>query len=54
MKKIDPQIFKDPFEIKEDKYIFIPVKEEIVTDFLDKIKYKIKKFKKAIDKCDSL
>ncbi len=46
MKKIDPQIFKDPFEIKEDKYIFIPVKEEIVTDFLDKIKYKIKKFNK--------
>lgn len=43
MKKINPEIFKDHFEERNGKYIFIPVQEEIVTDFLDKIKYKIKK-----------
>ncbi|UOE41373.1 class I SAM-dependent methyltransferase [Chryseobacterium suipulveris] len=44
MKNISTSLFKDPFEVKNDKYIFIPVQEEVVTDFLDKIKYKIKKF----------
>jgi SAM-dependent methyltransferase len=46
MKKINPEIFKDEAQIKNGKYIFIPVQEEVVTDFLDKIKYKIKKFNK--------
>ncbi|WP_445453395.1 class I SAM-dependent methyltransferase [Flavobacterium sp. 25HG05S-40] len=46
MKKINPEIFKEEAQIKNGKYIFIPVQEEIVTDFLDKIKYKIKKFNK--------
>lgn len=47
MKVIDPNIFKDKFELKNGKYIFIPVQEEVVTDFLDKIKYKIKTFNKT-------
>lgn len=47
MKEINPEIFKDEYQIKEGKYIFIPIKEEVVTDFLDKIKYKIKKFNKV-------
>ena len=46
MKKIHTEIFSEPFELKNNKYIFIPVEEEVVTDFLDRIKYKIKKFNK--------
>lgn len=46
MKKINPEIFKDTFELKNGKYIFIPVQEEVVTDFLDKFKYQIKRFSK--------
>ncbi len=46
MKKNLPELFSQSFELKNDKYIFIPVEEEVVTDFLDKIKYKIKKFHK--------
>lgn len=47
MKKIDSEIFKEEYQVKNGKYIFIPVHEEIVTDFLDKFKYKIKKFNKV-------
>lgn len=46
MKKIDPQWFKDSFELKNGKYIFVPFQEEVVTDFLDKFKYQIKRFSK--------
>ncbi|MGG5208985.1 class I SAM-dependent methyltransferase [Chryseobacterium sp. MIQD13] len=46
MKKINPELFKDEFHEKNGKYIFVPVQEEVVTDFLDKIKYKLKKFGK--------
>lgn len=46
MKKVNTAIFKDQYQEKNGKYIFIPVQEEVVTDFLDKIKYKIKKFNK--------
>ncbi|MBL1221994.1 class I SAM-dependent methyltransferase [Chryseobacterium sp. L7] len=46
MKKIDTELFKDKFQEKNGKYIFVPVQEEVVTDFLDKIKYKLKKFGK--------
>ena len=38
----------EKFVFKNGKYIFIPVQEEVVTDFLDKIKYKIKKYNKKI------
>lgn len=44
MKKINPELFKDQYILKNDQYVFIPIQEEVVTDFLDKIKYKIKKF----------
>jgi len=47
MKNINSEIFKDEYQVKNGKYIFIPVQEEVVTDFLDKIKYKIKKFNKV-------
>lgn len=46
MKNIDKEQFKGEYQIRNGKYIFIPVQEEVVTDFLDKIKYKIKKFNK--------
>ncbi len=46
MKNCNSELFKDEYQVKNGKYIFIPVQEEIVTDFLDKIKYKIKKFNK--------
>lgn len=46
MKNIDKEQFKDEYQVRNGKYIFIPVQEEVVTDFLDKIKYKIKKFNK--------
>ena len=46
MKKISTDIFKDQYTEKNGKYIFIPIQEEVVSDFLDKIKYKIKKFNK--------
>ncbi|MGK6342222.1 class I SAM-dependent methyltransferase [Chryseobacterium sp. DT-3] len=46
MKKINTELFKDQFQEKDGKYIFVPVQEEVVTDFLDKIKYKLKKFGK--------
>ena len=46
MKHISPELFKDPYELKDGKYIFIPVQEEVVTDFLDKFKYQLKKFDK--------
>jgi SAM-dependent methyltransferase len=46
MKKVNSELFKEEYQIKNGKYTFIPVQEEIVTDFLDKIKYKIKKFDK--------
>lgn len=46
MKEINSGLFKEEYQIKNGKYIFIPVQEEIVTDFLDKIKYKVKKFNK--------
>lgn len=46
MKKINTELFKDQFQEKNGKYIFVPVQEEVVTDFLDKIKYKLKKFGK--------
>ncbi|MCT2407864.1 class I SAM-dependent methyltransferase [Chryseobacterium antibioticum] len=46
MKNIDKEKFKDEYQVRNGKYIFIPVQEEVVTDFLDKIKYKIKKFNK--------
>ncbi|WP_080777685.1 class I SAM-dependent methyltransferase [Chryseobacterium phocaeense] len=46
MKKIDTELFKTEFQEKNGKYIFVPVQEEVVTDFLDKIKYKLKKFGK--------
>lgn len=46
MKNISTDIFKEKYQIKNGKYIFIPVQEEVVTDFLDKIKYKIKKYNK--------
>ncbi|WP_415325245.1 class I SAM-dependent methyltransferase [Chryseobacterium sp. MMS23-Vi53] len=46
MKKINTELFKDNFHEKNGKYIFVPVQEEVVTDFLDKIKYKLKKFGK--------
>ena len=38
MKNINSDIFKDEYKINNEQYIFIPVQEEIVTDFLDKIK----------------
>ncbi len=47
MKEINTELFKDECQIKNGKYIFIPVQEEVVTDFLDKIKYKIKKYNKV-------
>lgn len=46
MKKVNEDLFKDPFEIKKGKYVFIPIQEEVVTDFLDKIKYKLKDYSK--------
>jgi hypothetical protein len=46
MKQINPEIFKDKYQIKNGKHIFIPIQEEVVTDFLYKIKYKIKKYNK--------
>ena len=46
MKKINTDLFKDQFEINKGKYTFIPIKEEVVTDFLDKIKYKLKDYSK--------
>jgi SAM-dependent methyltransferase len=46
LKILDINIFKDDFTERNGKYIFIPIQEEVVTDFVDKIKYKIKKFNK--------
>lgn len=46
MKEVNSELFREEYQIKNGKYIFIPVQEEIVTDFLDKIKYKVKKFDK--------
>lgn len=36
MKNLNKEIFKDEYKINNGKYIFIPVQEEIVTDFLER------------------
>lgn len=46
MKKINADLFKDSYDIKKEKYVFIPIQEEVVTDFLDQIKYRLKEYSK--------
>ena len=46
MKNLNPEIFKDSYKLMNEKYVFVPIQEEVVSDFLDTIKYKLKKFSK--------